>query len=540
MGVNLSAWALQNRPVVLYLMLATLAFGAMAYTQLGRSEDPPFTFKVMLIKASWPGAGTREMLTQVTDRLEKKLEETPHLDFLQSYTKPGETVIFLTLKDSLGQKDLPQAWYQVRKKISDMRATLPAGVLGPTFDDEFGETYGIIYAFTSDGFSHRELRDYVDTVRADLLGVPNVGKVILLGAQEEYVWLEFSPHELAGRGLNTDQILASLHAQNAIVPAGVIDTGTELIQVRVSGEFVSEESLRSINLSANGRIYRLSDIADIRRGMQDPAAPAFRFNGVHALGLAISMGEGGDMSVLGEALHGRMQQIQANLPIGVDAHLVADQPQVVKRAFGEFISVLLESSLIVVAVSFLSLGLRAGFVVMVAIPLVLAMTFAGMQFFDIDFQRISLGALIIALGLLVDDAMITVEMMISRIEHGDGIVQAMTHAYSATAFPMLTGTLVTIAGFLPVGLAKSAAGEYCFPMFIVITLALLSSWLVAVIFCPLVGSGLLRGYGAGHQRREGPLLTRFRGVLLWCMRHRGLVIAATLVVFLISLAGPRK
>lgn len=543
-GFNLSGWALANRPLMKYFLLAIVISGAIAYAQLGRSEDPPFTIKTMVVRAAWPGASTADMLAQVTDRLEKKLEETPHLDYLQSYTKPGETVVFVNVLDSIRLGDVPDVWYQVRKKIADIESSLPDGVQGPYFDDEFGDTYGIIFAFTSDGFSHRELRDHVDAARTRLLGVKDVEKVILLGAQEERVWLEFSPRELAGRGLDTDQIIASLQAQNAIVPAGVIDTGAERIQVRVSGEFISEESLRSVNLNAGGRMYRLSDIVDVRRGLQEPAAPEFRFNGAPALGLAISMAAGGDIEALGAALRDQMRLITAELPIGIDTHLVADQSAVVNDAVRGFLKVLAEAIAIVIAVSFFSLGLRAGVVVMLAIPLVLAMTFAGMHILDIDLQRISLGALIISLGLLVDDAMITVEMMISRLEEGDGVMQAMTHAYTSTAFPMLTGTLVTIAGFLPVGLARSGAGEYCFSMFLVIMLALVSSWFVAVLFCPLVGEKLLGNHVArrGHSEaaRESRWLGIFRRVLLWCMRRHWLVIVATAGLFLLSLAGAAR
>ena len=534
---NLSDWALKHQSFVLYLMIISALAGVFAYERLGREEDPPFTIKTMVVRALWPGATTSDTLKQVTDRIEKKLEELPHLDYVRSYTKPGDCLIFVNLKDSTPAKLVPDLWYQVRKKIGDIRSSLPSNVQGPFFNDEFGDTYGVVYAFTSDGFNPRELRDELDKVRARLLRVPDVAKVDFIGTQDEKIYLEFSTKQMAALGIDTAALVDTLQAQNAIVPSGTLETGTEVISVRVSGAFDSEASLRSVNLRAGGRFYKLSDIATIRRGYVDPPQPAYRFNGEPAIGLALSMTTGGDVLALGEHLKEAMAEIERDIPIGIDVHLVANQPHVVEEAVGEFTKTLWEAIAIVLAVSFFALGWRPGIVVAIAIPLVLGVTFALMMYFGISLQRISLGALIIALGLLVDDAMIAVEMMISKLEAGADKISAATYAYTSTAFPMLTGTLVTIAGFVPVGFAASAAGEYCFTLFAVVGIALTVSWIVAVLFTPLTGVYILPDKMKATHGHGGP--TRFTVLLDQMLRKKHLVLAGTAAVFIGALVGMR-
>ena len=537
---NLSEWALRHKSFVVYLMLISALAGLYSYGRLGREEDPPFTVKTMVVKTMWPGATASEMLRQVTDRIEKKLEEIPGLDFVRSYTKPGESVVFVNLKDTVRASEVADLWYQVRKKVGDIRATLPSGIQGPFYNDEFGDTYSLIYAFTSDGFSPRELRDHVDRVRAELLRVPDVAKADLIGTQEEKIYLEFSTQQMAALGLDINALVQSLQAQNAVTPSGVVDAGPERIAIRVSGEFTSEESLKAVNFRQGGRSFRLSDIGKVKRGFVDPPQPMFRYNGEPAIGLAISMAKNGDAEALGANVKKRMTQLLGNLPIGLDAHLVADQPHTVHEAVGEFTKSLWEAIAIVLAVSFLALGWRPGIVVAVAIPLVLAITFVVMYVFGISLQRISLGALIIALGLLVDDAMIAVEMMMTKLEEGFDKVKAATYAYTSTAFPMLTGTFVTIAGFVPVGFAQSGAGEYCFTMFVVVGVALTASWIVAVLFTPLTGVYILPETMKGHgSHGRSAFSQKFRECLDWALRRKWQVLAATVGLFLLSLTGMR-
>ena len=536
---NLSEWALDHRSLVVFLMAVCAIAGAMAFKDLGRDEDPPFTIKTMVVKTLWPGATPDETVKQVTDRIEKKLEEIPNLDFLQSYSTAGESVVFVTLKDSTPPAAVADLWYQVRKKVGDIAHSLPPGTQGPFFNDEFGDTFGVITAFTSDGFSPRELKDYVETVRAELLRLPDVGKIELIGVQDEQVTIAFSPRKLANLGISQAQVLAALRAQNAVAPAGIVDTGRERILLRVSGGFRSEADIAEINLRANGRFLRLADIAEIRRGLIDPPQPTYRVGGKPAIGLALSMVKGGDNLRLGENLRRRMAELQRDRPLGIEAVQVANQPEVVRIAVHGFVKSLAEAVVIVLAVSFLSLGLRAGTVVALSIPLVLGMTFVGMKICGIDLQRVSLGALIIALGLLVDDAMITIEMMVKKLEQGCKPRQAATFAFTSTAIPMLTGTLVTVIGFVPVGFARSASGEYCFSLFAVVAIALLTSWVVAVLFSPLIGIVLLPPEPRPH--RESGVAARlaggFRALLVRCLRHRWRTIAATLALFLASLSG---
>ncbi|WP_341703555.1 efflux RND transporter permease subunit [Ferrovibrio sp.] len=541
-GFNLSAWALRHQSLIGFLMVILLAAGALSYMQLGRAEDPDFTFKIMIVRANWPGATAREVEQQVTDKIEKKLQETPYLNYVMSYSKPAESTVYVVLRDDTPPKQVPDIWYQVRKKVSDMRHTLPQGTQGPFFNDEFGDTFGTIYAFTADGFSHRELKDYVEDVREEVLRIKNVGKAELLGVQPEKIFIEFSNKKLANLGVSPQQILDVIQAQNAQTASGVVQTASDRIATRVSGEIETARALSELSIQANGRLLRLGDIADIHRDYADPPAPRFRFNGQEGVGLAISMAKGGNMIELGEQLAATMTRLRADMPIGIDMLAVADQPTVVQRSISEFMKVLLEAVVIVLGVSFLSLGLRSGVVVMLCIPLVLAITFTCMQIFGIDFHRISLGALIISLGLLVDDAIIAVEMMQVKMEQGLDRFRAASFAYTSTAFPMLTGTLITAAGFVPVGFAKSSAGEYTFSIFAVVTIALLVSWVVAVIFTPYIGYRLLPtpknasggGHGHGDDIYRRGIYRYVRPVVDWCVRFRFVVIGATVVIFLAS------
>ncbi len=538
-GFNLSEWALGHRALMVYLMLVCAVAGGWAYATAGRDEDPPFTIKTMVVETLWPGATTHETIDEVTDRIEKKLEELPALDYLQSYTTPGTSVIFVTLKDSTPPGDVPELWYQTRKKVGDIAYTLPQGVEGPFFNDEFGDTFGVIYGFTADGYSFRELKDYVETVRAALLRLPDVGKITLVGTQDEQVVLEFDPRRLANLGLSQNDVIASLQAQNAVTSSGVMTGRDEEVLVRVSGGFKSEADIAALNLRAGGRFFRLGDIATVRRGPIDPPQPAFRVNGKPAIGLTLSMAKGGNNLRLGEAIHRRMAELERDRPVGIEATLVADQPAVVAASVHGFVKALVEAVVIVLAVSFLSLGLRAGTVVALSIPLVLGATFVGMKMAGIDLQRVSLGALIIALGLLVDDAMITVEMMIRKLEDGFTLHRAATFAYTSTAFPMLTGTIITVIGFVPVGFAASASGEYCFSLFAVMAIALGISWFVAVLFAPLIGTAILPKTKAPGGERPAArwVATSFRRTLLVCLRYRWVTIAATVALFVLALAG---
>ncbi|MFF7706496.1 efflux RND transporter permease subunit [Pseudomonas sp. NPDC007930] len=533
---NLSDWALRHQSFVWYLMFVGLLMGVISYFNLGREEDPSFTIKTMVIQTRWPGATQEETLLQVTDRIEKKLEELDSLDYTKSYTRPGESTVFVYLKDTTSAKGIPDIWYQVRKKIDDIRAQFPQGLQGPTFNDEFGDVFGSIYAFTADGLTLRQLRDYVEQVRAEVRSVPGLGKVEVIGAQDEVIYLNFSTRKLAALGLDQNQVVQALQAQNAVTPAGVIEAGPERISVRTSGQFKSEQDLRNVNLRVNDRFFRLADLAEIQRGYTDPPTPSFRFNGQPAIGLGIAMQKGGNIQTFGKALHGRMDEVTAQLPIGVGVHVVSDQAQVVEKAVGGFTSALFEAVVIVLVVSFVSLGMRAGLVVACSIPLVLAMVFVFMEYSGITMQRISLGALIIALGLLVDDAMITVEMMVTRLELGDSRAEAATYAYTSTAFPMLTGTLVTVAGFVPIGLNASSAGEYTFTLFAVIAVAMLVSWVVAVFFAPVIGVHILSDKlkkADGHT--PGRIARGFNNGLTFCMRHRWLTIIGTLLIFALAL-----
>ncbi|MDH2079094.1 efflux RND transporter permease subunit [Pseudomonas atacamensis] len=531
---NLSEWALKHQSFVWYLMFVGLLMGVFSYFNLGREEDPSFTIKTMVIQTKWPGATQEETLKQVTDRIEKKLEELDSLDYVKSYTRPGESTVYVYLRDTTSAEDIPQIWYQVRKKIDDIRGQFPQGIQGPGFNDEFGDVYGSVYAFTADGLTMRQLRDYVEQARAEIRSVPGLGKIEMVGQQDETIYLNFSTRKLAALGIDQRQVVQSLQSQNAVTPAGVIEAGPERISVRTSGQFESEKDLAEVNLKLNDRFYRLADIAEISRGYVDPATPEFRFDGKPAIGLAIAMQKGGNVQEFGKALHERIDQLTADLPVGVGVHTVSDQAVVVEEAVGGFTSALFEAVIIVLVVSFISLGVRAGLVVACSIPLVLAMVFVFMEYSGITMQRISLGALIIALGLLVDDAMITVEMMVTRLEMGESKEQAATFAYTSTAFPMLTGTLVTVAGFVPIGLNASSAGEYTFTLFAVIAVAMIVSWVVAVFFAPVIGVHILSDKVKAHDAEPGRVGRAFNGGLLWAMRNRWWAIGVTVLLFVLA------
>ena len=534
---NLSDWALHHRSLVWYFMLVFSVAGLFSYFNLGRAEDPDFTIKTMVIQARWPGATVEDTISQITDRIEKKLEEVDSFDYAKSLSMPGQTTIFVNLKAATKAKDIPAIWVRIRNLIGDIKGQFPSGIVGPSFNDSFGDVYGNIYAFTADGLSQRQLRDYVEGVRTRVLAVPNAGKVDLVGAQDEVIYLEFSTRQIAALGITAKMVTDTLQAQNAIAPSGVIEAAGERISMRVGGQFISEESLRAINLRINGRFFRLGDVATIRRGYTDPPTALFRIGGEPAIGLAIGMKQNANLTQFGKALKAEMAKIEAELPIGVGVHLVSDQPQIVEEAVGGFVKALIEAVVIVLIVSFVSLGMRAGLVVAVTIPLVLAITFVFMEFAGISLQRISLGALIIALGLLVDDAMIAVEMMVARLELGDPLEKAATYVYTHTAFPMLTGTLVTVVSFFPVALNNSNAGEFTFSLFVVIGVSLIVSWIVAVLFVPLLGVTMLPKTMKSHHDRKGRVASAFGSFLRICVRWRWATIAATVGMFVLAIVG---
>lgn len=534
---NLSDWALDHRSLVWYFMIIFILAGTFSYINLGREEDPAFTIKTMIINTQWPGASAEEMTKQVTDRIEKKLQELDALDYTRSETRAGQATIYVELLPTTKARDVTVNWNRVRNMVNDIKGDLPSGVVGPFFNDTFGDVYGNIYAFTSDGLSQRQLRDLVENAREKLLTVPNAGKIDVVGAQDEVIYLEFSTRKIAALGIDRQSIIDTLQAQNAVTQSGFVEAGPESVALRVGGAFLSEESLKSINLRVNDRYFPLTDIATIKRGYVDPASSLFRFKGQPAIGLAIGMTPGANLLTFGENLDAEMKRVVADLPVGVTVDRVSDQPAVVEEAVSGFTTALFEAIVIVLAISFISLGVRAGLVVAVSIPLVLAITFVVMEYSGISLQRISLGALIISLGLLVDDAMIAVEMMVSRLEAGDSLRKAATHVYTSTAFPMLTGTLVTVAGFIPIGLNSSAAGEFTFTLFVVIAVSLVVSWIVAVVFTPLLGVVILPKKMKQHHGEKGRVASAFAWLLLLAMRWRWVTIITTVIVFGLSIGG---
>ena len=548
---NISRWALEHPALTRYLMVVMLMLGAAAYFQLGQDEDPPFTFRAMVVQAFWPGATAQQIAEQVTDKIERTLQEVPQADTIRSYTKPGESLTILELKDSAPPKDVANSWYQARKKVGDMRATLPAGVIGPVFNDDFGDVYGSIFALSADGFSDEELRVFAENLRSQLLRVPDVAKVEIFGAQAEKVFVEISQKRLAQLGLDMNQVLGQLAAQNAIEGAGLLDAGSQNLQVRVAGAFGSVDAIKRFPIRATNpatglaSALQLSDIAEIRRGVIDPPAVKVRHQGQAVIALGVAMAKGGDIVVLGHALRDRIAAIRADLPAGITLSRVQDQPAAVSKSVGEFVGVLIEAVVVVLLVSFIALGLHTrpfridiwpGMVVGITIPLVLAITFITMFYWGVGLHKISLGSLIIALGLLVDDAIIAVEMMVRKLEEGYDKMRAATFAYEVTSMPMLTGTLITAAGFLPIGLAKSVTGEYTFAIFAVTSAALVISWLVSVYFVPYLGAWLLHTRpqvegSEAHELFDTPFYNRFRALVNACVRHRWITLALTLALF---------
>ncbi|MFM9039707.1 MAG: efflux RND transporter permease subunit [Betaproteobacteria bacterium] len=559
---NLSALALRWPQVSIFFIAVIAIAGAMSYFKLGQREDPDFTFRAMVIRSIWPGASAEQTDQQVTDRIEKKLQEIPYFKHTRSYSRAGESLIVLELLDTAPAAEVPQIWYQVRKKIGDLKGQLPADLVGPFFNDEFGDVFGSIWAFTGDGFSLAELKRHVEQVRQNLLRIPDVSKIELIGVQDEKIYIEVSSSKLAALGLDPGQLIAQLQTQNLISPSGVVHGPQLSIPLRISGGFETLDSISKLSIFINGRSLQLSDIARVHRAYQDPPVYTMRYGGKEAFGLAVSMVRRGDVLKLGSNLDAAMLAMQQEWPVGIQAAKVSDQPRLVKKAVGLFMQSLLEAVAIVLAVSFLSLGLRAGGVVALTIPLVLAATFLGMAWFGIDLHRVSTGALIIALGLLVDDAMIVVEMMARKIEEGFDRFAAATYAFQHTAFPMLTGTLITAAGFLPIATAKSSTGEYTFAIFAVVSLALLVSWFAAVLATPFVGYYLLKskhddpikGQAAvqgGHANKgqaeaqgshncevfDSGFYLRLRALINWCMRHANLTILATVLSFVLGVFG---
>lgn len=570
---NLSEWALANRPLVLFAMLAFALIGAWSYKHLGQSEDPPFTFKAMVVRTLWPGATAEQVSRQVTEPIEKALMNTGEYEFIRSYSRPGESQVIFMARDSLRSRQIPDLWYQVRKRVGDIRATLPREIVGPFFNDEFGDTYGNIYALTGKGFDYAVMRDYADRIQLELQRVPDVGKIDLVGLQDEKVWIELSNTRLATLGVSMQQVQQALADQNAVTGTSFFETATDRVQLRVTGQFNDIEAIRQFPIRAGDRTVHLGDIAEVKRGFADPASPKMRFMGEEAIGLAVAMKDGGDILKLGANLDAEFERLQKTLPAGMQLRKVSDQPQSVEESVGEFVQVLTEAVVIVLLVSFFSLGLRTGLVVGVTIPLVLAMTFFVMHYFDIGLHKISLGALVLALGLLVDDAIIAVEMMATKMEQGYDRLRAASFAWESTAFPMLTGTLITAAGFLPIATAASSTGEYTRSLFQVVTIALVVSWIAAVLFIPYLGDKMLPDlfnpqppkpgslsarwhakrqqwadrypalanliappqHGHDHDPYQRPFYRSFRRFLDTCLRRRWWVIAATIALFIGSL-----
>lgn len=542
--INLSRWALENQPLVRYLLAVFIFAGVAAFFSLGQEEDPPFVFRGMVVRAYWPGATAMQMGQQVADPIEKVIQEIPYAYKIRSYSKPGETVIFLQLDDSAPPRQVADIWYTTRKRVSDMAGTLPRGVVGPFFNDEFGDTFGVLLAFSADGFKYAELKDFVTQVRQEMLKVPDVAKVQLFGVQPEKVFIDVSHYKIAQLGISAQDIFNQINSQNAVTSQGVLSLEEQKVWSRVQGQFESIEDLANLPIRAGKHTLLLKDIAHVHRGYQDPPVSKMRFNGKEVIGLGISMVNGGDIIRLGQELEKVERRILAELPVGIELQRVADQPKSVSTSVNEFVKVLIEAIVIVLAVSFLSLGLhskpfridtRPGLVVALTIPLVLALTFLAMSFFNINLHKISLGALIIALGLLVDDAIIAVEMMVRKLEEGYSRFDAAIFAYDSTAIPMLTGTLITAAGFLPIALAQSAAGEYTYSIFAVTAIALVLSWFVAVIFVPYIGYWLLKKPkdGQGHTEVfDTPFYQRFRRWIEVCVNHRWITISVTVLAFI--------
>ena len=561
---NLSEWALKNKGLVLYFMILLGIVGLVSYSKLAQSEDPPFTFKVMVVQTYWPGATAEEVSLQVTDKIEKELMSTGMYDKIMAYSRPGESMVMFMAKDSLKSSQIPDVWYQVRKKVGDIKSQLPSGVQGPFFNDEFGDTFGNIYVLTGKDYDYATLKEYTDRLQLRLQRVKDVSKVNLVGLQDQKIWIELSNTKAVQMGVPVTAIQEALAKQNSVTSAGYFETGTDRIQVRVSGALKSVDDLKKMPLLVGDKTIQLGDVADVYRGFSEPAQPRMRFMGENGIGLAVSMRKGGDIIALGKNLETEFQALQKTLPLGMELKKVSDQPVAVQRSIHEFVKVLAEAVIIVLLVSFFSLGFRTGLVVAFSIPLVLAMTFAGMNLFDVGLHKISLGALILALGLLVDDAIIAVEMMAIKMEQGYSRMKAAGFAWTSTAFPMLTGTLITAAGFLPIATAASSTGEYTRSIFQVVTIALIVSWVAAVVFVPYLGAKLLPDFTKEAQKApwyvrlwarlrkqpEPPAVVHhvgehfdpyqtkfyqsFRKLVNLCVTYRKTVIAVTVGIFALS------
>ncbi|MEK0214085.1 efflux RND transporter permease subunit [Acinetobacter junii] len=564
MKFNLSEWALKNKGIVLYFMLLLGIVGIMSYSKLSQSEDPPFTFKVMVVQTYWPGATAKEVSTLVTDRIEKELMTTGQYDRIMAYSRPGESLVTFVAKDSLPSSAIPDVWYNVRKKVNDIRHQLPSGVQGPFFNDEFGDTFGNIYVLTGNDFDYAVMKEYADRLQLQLQRVKDVSKVNLVGLQDQKIWIELSNTKAVQLGVPVTAIQEAIQKQNDMASAGFFETGTDRIQLRVSGHLHSVDDLKKMPLLVGDKTIQLGDVADVYRGFSEPAQPRMRFMGENGIGIAVSMRKGGDIIALGKNLETEFNHLQKSLPVGMKLQKVSDQPVAVQRSIQEFLKVLAEAVIIVLLVSFFSLGFRTGLVVALSIPLVLAMTFAGMNLFDVGLHKISLGALILALGLLVDDAIIAVEMMAIKMEQGYSRLKAAGFAWQTTAFPMLTGTLITAAGFLPIATAQSGTGEYTRSIFQVVTIALIVSWIAAVLFVPYLGEKLLpdftkqqqkaawylrlwarlrkqpepvvQAHGQHHDTYQTKFYQSFRRMVELCITYRKTVIGVTVAIFVLSVA----
>src|SRR5712672_2611745 len=549
---NLSQWAITHRALVLFMILVLGAAGIYSYLNLGRAEDPSFTIKTMVVNVTWPGATATEMQTQVADKIEKKLQELPYLDRVETYSQPGASFVQVYLVDTTPPAKVKELWYQVRKKVGDIKGDLPAGISGPSFNDEYGDVYSAIYMLTADGLSLAELKTRVEDVRQRLLRVPNVNKVDIIGERPQKIFIELSHAKLATLGITPQQIFDSVARQNAVTSGGSVDTSADRINLRVTGAFSGVDAIAAVPVQVDGRVFRLGDIATVKRGYQDPATFIVREGGRPALGLGVSMQDGANIPTLGEDLKTAMNAITAELPVGIEVTQIADQPKIVGHSVSEFVETFVEALAIVLLVSFLSPGWRAGIVVALSVPLVLAIVLTIMFAAGIDLHRITLGALIIALGLLVDDAIIAIEMMVVKMEQGWDRARAATFAWSSTAFPMLTGTLVTAAGFLPVGFAKSSAGEYAGGIFWIVGLALIASWFVAVLFTPYLGLKLLPNlekHGlakpGAHKNADKNASTIYdtfiyralRKAIELALRRRLTVVALTVLMFAVAIAS---
>lgn len=536
--VNLTEWALNHKQLVYFFVILTFIAGIYSYRQLGRMEDPDFVIRQMIVSVAWPGASARQVEEQVTDKIEKKLQDTPGIDYLKSYSQPGKAVIYVTLKDSVNEKDVRPTWLEVRNMVNDIKSTLPQGVIGPSFNDRFDDVFGCIYALTSDGYSYEEMREKAEQIRRTLLGVKSVKKVDLIGVQPERIYIEMESSKLAQLGIDPNVIISAVKTQNTMNPSGMVETSSDNVYLRVSGIVDDLTALRNLPIRVNERTFRLGDVAKVERSYIEPMEPKMYVNGQPAIGLAVSMEKGGNILTLGESLDKTVQRLQKELPLGLELNQVLYQPEIVKSSIGEFVKSLWEAIVIVLVVSFLSLGVRSGIVVALCIPLVIAGIFVGMQIMGIDLHKVSLGALIIALGLLVDDAIIAVEMMTVKLEQGWNRFDAACYAYTATAFPMLTGTLITCAGFIPIGFSKGSASEFTSSIFTVVTIALLLSWFVSVLVTPLLGYKLIRPKHMAEENKDvydSKFYRLFRRALNWCLEHRKLVLSITAACFIGSI-----